>query len=667
MHSATLGSDWLAEQISLMTDRIERLDPVTYNERTRYIPNGASPEPGYIRFDRFPFLREPLMCFAQESTVREVNFQKGVQVGYTTLLESVLLYYIGHVRTMPGMFVTADDGLSKGRMENNILPMLHESELFENIRSADVGNTRKTGKTKDFLQWKGGGYLIYNGANNAAKMRQYSVQFMLKDEIDGWPEIVGKDGNPDALTDDRLSAYWAVRKILRGSTPLLHPSMISTAYNDGDQRKYLVLCRGCSFPQELRMEVVNSKTGLVGGFHWETENDVLILESVHYVCPNCGHPHWEHDKEALFSTEQGAHWSPTAPPKEPGIRSYHLPAFYSPVNFRPWSKNISDYLACYDVKQKKVTDIGRYQRFYNNVLGMPFRQPGAKVRFESVSAHRRMQYRFGEVPNAYAVEHSGSEILFLTCVVDVHKGNLAVAVFGWCKGARVYLIDYWRFEPKPDTMPDCRDISATVWQDVRDLIEDKVYIADNGRQYRILLTFIDSNGPANANVLSFCSEYAAGVFPILGRSRQNGNSRMAEFAKFPAQDGSSGWAINVDHYKDRMASALRRQWIEGQGPQDQYHFNAPLDTTDDQLKELTKEELRKKTDARGREYHEWHRLGSTAQNELWDNLGYGYAGVEILARDIVIEQHEKEEINWVEFWEYVADPENDIEFARIPA
>lgn len=660
-----IGADWLAEEIIDMAEAIERMSPVAFNEENRYIPPGLSPTPGFIRFSRFPFMREPLECFAPESPVREVNFMKGVQVGYTTLLESIFFFYMLHVRTAPIMFITADGELATQRMENNIIPMINESGFSDRIRSADIGNSRKTGKTKDFMQWDGGGFLIYDGAKNAAKMRQHSVPVMLKDEVDGWPRIALKNGNSDKLTDARLSAYWSVRKILRGSTPLEYPSLIHDAFLRGDQRKYMVLCIGCSFPQELRMEHINEETGVVGGFTWETENGTLILESVRYVCPNCGRDHVETDKEILFSESHGAHWAPTATPKEYGIRSYHLPSFYSPVGFRPWYKCIADYLTSYDKVKKKVIDLGSYQEFYNNVLGKPFRQPGARIQFTTVSAHRRRSYRLGEIPNEYAKENSGSPVLFLTCTVDVHKSNLAVAIFGWCLESRPYVIDYWRFKPGEDWRnKDCRDIACPVWDQMRDLIEKKTYTADDGQKYKILLTFIDSNGPANSSVLKFCGEYASGVFPILGRPRPKKVINIKEFFEFTAKDNTVGFGIYVDHYKDRLSAVLRRQWIEGQGLQDADQFNAPVDIGDDELRELTREELREETAADGSIRYYWHRPGN-APNELMDLTGYGYASVDIIAADVCIKQLELENVDWGIFWDYVRDPANDVAFGRL--
>jgi len=659
----TIGRDWLIEEVEAMSDSIERLGPVQFNEENRYLPQGVSPRPGYIRYDLFPFLREIIECFDPLSPVREVNFMKGVQTGYTTLLESILLYYIAHIKTQAAMFITADKELASGRMENNIIPMINESGFSDLIRSSDEGNSRKTGKTKDFLQWEGGGFLIYNGSLNAAKMRQYSVPLMLKDELDGWKRSVGQDGNSDALTDARLSAYWGVRKILRGSTPLLEPSMIHDAYLRGDQRKYMVLCKACSFPQEIKQEhEVDKETGIIGGFQWDLEDGTLLLESVRYACQHCGHEHYETDKERLFSTESGAHWNPTAKPKEPGIRSYHLPSFYSPFGFRPWYKCISDYLDSFDPETKMVKSASKFQEYYNNTLGVPFKKLGARIRFTSVSAHRRAVYRLGQIPNEYAARWSGSRILFLTCTVDVHKRNLAVTVIGWTRDQRCYVIDYWRFEREND-LDDCSELTSPVWGRLRELIEEKIYTADDGQKYRILTTLVDA-GYANDTVTTFCSDYSAGVYPILGRDRPGKNQSIKEFTEFTTQSGTVGFKITVDHYKDRIAPVLRREWVEESGEQKLYHFNAPVDITDKQLKELTVESRREKTDENGNTVYYWHRPGGAA-NELFDNLGYGHASVEIFAWNICIQHFELDMIEWSKFWEYAESSENDQLFARI--
>ena len=653
LNLATIGADWLAEEVEELTDEIIHVKPSEYNEGVRYLPESVTSIPGYIRYDVNPFMREIIDCCDISSPVREVNVKKGVQITYTTLLESVLLYFMDHVGTLPVMYITADKELASARIENNIIPMLNHSGLADIIRSSDEGNSRKTGKTKSHLQWAKGGYLVPFGARNADKMRSYSIAVMLKDEIDAWPDTVGKDGDPDILSDDRCSGYWERRKIYRGSTPLIKGmSKIDDAYERGDQRKYMVPCKACGEFQALRWETTDKETGIVGGFQWEMDDGVLILESVCYCCQKCGEKHFEHDKELLFSESNGAHWAPTARPRVPHIRSYHLPALYSPIGMQPWYKCVSMYLEAFDPIERKVRDIGKYQVFYNNILGESFEVMGSKVTFSSASAHRRSVYKLGQIPNKFAVDNCGSKILFLTCQVDVHKSNLAVAVMGWTRDARCFLIDYDRYlvENEED---DCSELTSPVWGRLKKLIEETTYVADDKTEYTIRMTLVDA-GFANATVTSFCSQYASGVYPILGRDRAAKNQTIKEFAEFKTQDGTIGYRILVDYYKDRLAPVLRREWVPEQGQQDKYHFNAPVDTADKQIKELTVEVRREKKNDLGHVSYEWYRPGN-ARNELWDLLVYGHAAVEIIAWNLCVQHFELDTVDWNRFWDYIEE------------
>lgn len=637
-------NDWLAEQVDGMTDTITRMTPVHFNETNRYLPASVTPYPGFMDFSVNPFMREIVNCFDPDSPVREVNLRKGVQITYTTALEAVLMYYMAHVRTDPVMFVTADRELAMARIENNILPMIQQSGLGDIIQSADAENPRKTGKTANHLQWLGGGYMVPFGANNAAKMRSFSIKLLLKDEIDAWPDTVGKDGDPDKLTDDRCSAYWERRKIFRGSTPLIRgASKIDRQFKRGDQRHYYVHCLSCGFPQEIVWK--GEKDGKRYGIIWDMEGERLINESVRWRCANCYHDHEEHDKiKLLDDINHGAHWKPHAVGEE-GIRSYHLPALYSPDGMQPWYKSVAMWLQAWNTETNKPRDVGALQVFYNNVLALPFELKGDGVKFVNVSGHRRQDYGMGSIPNKFSAEHCESPILLLVCTVDVHKTNLAVAVHGFARGQRAFLIDYWRLEG------DCMSTdNPDTWGKLREIIESKIYEADDGKRYNIALTLVDS-GYSNDLVVGFCSEYAAGVYPILGRNTPSKNQTIKEFSPFVTQHGTTGYRLTVDLYKDRWSTRLNHRW-RGDAVQRDGTYNAPVDATDKQLTELTVEYKREKVEkSTGRRIgFEWHRPQG-ADNELWDLLMYANAALDLIAWDVCRNQLELEFVNWQGFWD----------------
>ena len=270
----------------------------------------------------------------------------------------------------------------------------------------------------------------------------------------------------------------------------------------------------------------------------------------------------------------------------------------------------------------------------------------SKLRFESVSAHRRAYYKLGEIPNRYAIEKSGSCVLMLCCQVIVNKSHLSVAVFGICKDLRTYIIDYWRFEDE-----DCTELNSPVWDRLSALIKDTIYVADDGKTYKMAITLIDA-GYANDTVTTFCADYSSGVYPILGRDRPGKNQTIKGFSEFKTQAGTAGYKINVNHYKDRLDSVLRREWLEDSGPQNIYHFNAAIDIPDKHLKELTVEIRKKVHDNNGNERDVWCNP-KNARNELRCLLVYCHASVEIMARSVCIEYFNLEKIDWFLFWDCI--------------
>jgi phage terminase large subunit GpA-like protein len=639
-------SVWLAEQFESLTSELVVERPSTWAERKRYLPQAATVFAGPYRFAVTPYLREIIDCLSVDSPVREVVLMKGVQIGATVgVLENLIGYYIDHVATAPMMWVTADAELAKLRLETSVTPMLQFSGLLDRITSSDENNPRKTGRTDKKIEWAGGGFLIPFGAQNANKLRSISIRIMLRDEVDGWPDVVGKDGDPMKLTGDRCAAFEEMRKILDISTPLIKgQSKIARRYHLGDQRKYNVCCLRCGFPQVLCWRETSNETGEVFGIVWETEQGRLVPDSVRYICRNCSHAHSNNDKTRLLSPDHGAEWRPTAVPISHDLRSYHLSALYSPVGMQSWAMCVQKYLEAWDVEHNRVRDPALYQVFQNNVKGEPYEVLGEQVRFEAVSAHRRHDYVLGQVPNRFATAYLGSPVLLLTCAVDVHADNLACAVIGWCRGRRAVLVDYTRFYGDTEQV----DNPAT-WGRLHALI-DRNFEADDGAHYRIQATFVDS-GYRHEQVYTFAQDYEDGVYPVKGRDVPSKNAKFKEFSEFKTELGTRAFLITVDMYKDRWSAALKRGW-DGASQQPECFFNAPLDIEDKQLKELTVEVKREKIDkvTRQRLGFEWFRP-SGAANELWDCLVYCDAALDALAADLCIKQLGMDDVDWTFFYD----------------
>lgn len=644
--TALAETEWICRQIAKLTTHLDVPSPSQWAETKRYLPASTSVMPGYYRFSVVPYMREIIDCMSPESQVRHVTVMKGAQIGATTLLENTIGYLIDSVKTAPVMLVTADAELAKARIANYIIPMLTHSGLDHLIRSHDEHNHRKTGRTSRQLEWAGGGFLLPLGAINTARLRSIPVQYLLRDECDAWPD--SKDGDPIKLSMDRTAAYEVSRKIFDVSTPLLKgSSKIATLFEQGDQRRYEVRCLSCGHPQELRWRRDDIETGRVSGIVWETQDDRLVPGSVRYLCMACGHAHVNEDKPRLFA-EDNAQWVPTAVPHTPNHRSYHLSALYSPLGMQSWEATAQSWLEAWDDKHSRPKDLGKLQVFYNNVLGAPFEQYGQSVRFEVVSGLRRQAYSYGQLPDAWAREVCGSPIQVITCAADVHDDNLAVAVFGWTRGKRAFLLDYWRF--KGDVLD--RDDPAT-WGQLRNVIESTSYRTADGKPRGIDLTMIDASYLTDT-VHQFLERYEEGVYPIRGRQTPPKATPTKEWWSTRTPAGLVSWCCATDMYKERITAALRRSW-DGIGHQPEQHFNFPTDVTDKQLRELTAEFKREKIEQRtGKSLgFEWYRPRGAA-NELLDLIVYNSAALDIVATDFCQTRCGLAKVDWGFFWEQLA-------------
>lgn len=649
---------WLADQFEKWTDELRVESPSALAERVRYLPKSVTPLPGFFSFSVCPYWREPLDCVGVESPVREITIKKGAQVCFTVaILENAQLYWIVHEKTAPCMMVTADDELANIRLTSYIIPMIQASGLDHLIVSADETNPRKTGKTNRKLEWLGGGSLLMQGARSAPKLRSVSIQNCQLDEADGAPRSVGKDGNLIALLRGRMAGFEDRRKFIKGSTPSIRgQSLIDEEFEKGDQRYYHVPCLGCGFLQILRWSRINPDTGERSGIVWDTDPETkrLIPGSVRYRCQECGHQHSNDDKIRMLDPANGAEWRATAIPVDPSFRSYHISALYSPVGMQTWEACVRMWLEAWDEEAGKPRDNDKLQTFYNNILGESFELKGEKLRFEQVSPHRRHAYTFchdesgkrvGLVPNKYALEHCGSQILILFCTVDVQGSWLAVGVFGWARGFRSFLLDCHRFDGDTEDT-ECPD----TWGKVRSILETRIYEADDGARYRIQLTLVDA-GFRQDTTFRFVREYSAGVVATKGRPLVRGGN-LKHFSPMPAS--CVAFTILVDAYKERLSAFLKQSW-EGFGLQPEGQFNAPLNATDAQLKELTVEVKREKVVNGVRVGWEWHRP-SGSRNELWDLSVMNAAGLDMIAHEVCPPDPKSGAftVSWFTFWELAA-------------
>ena len=638
--------EFLWSEFDGLVDKVTSRLPSQLAEECRYLPPSVTANPGYFDYSLTPYWREVVDCLAVTSPIREIYNMKGVQVGYTTgVLENGLLYVAAEVSSAPCMLLTSTGDLAKQRLEGNIIPMFKDSGMADILVSSDESNKRKTGKTKDRIEWKGGGFALPYGAQSAHKLRSTPIRFLFMDESDAYPAKVGNDGDPVTLAEARTKTYEETRKILAGSTPLIEgQSNIHKAFKKGDQRYWYVPCKSCGGMQVLEFNKKDKETGKVHGLVFDVnEKGVLIRDSVRYECKYCGHPHKNDDKAWMLPRGE---WRPTAKPIRPDVRSYHLSELYSPAGASSWESVVDAWFEAWDVVNNRVKSVTKLQVFYNNELGIPFKKDQDRLKMRTVSGHRRPWYQYGQIKNMLIREYCGAPILVVVGTVDVQKDDLSVAIWGYTKNFRKFLLDYWVLKGDTSDIDD-----PHTWGTLRHLITNTMYESDQGDMYRPTAFGVDS-GHQTDIVYKFCAEYPQGVIPLKGTKRGEGTK---EFATRNTSINTKRLDICVDYYKDNQYEALKRYWDPQHGEQPSSHFNAPSNCTDAQIGELTKEYPVEGLDPKTNQIiqNKWHRTKG-ARNELWDLLIYANAMIDLVALEYtqrgVIKKDDKVEVDFHQFW-----------------
>lgn len=640
-------TDFIISSIENLTDEHLTLLVSEWAEKNRVMPKELTSKPGAWDNDYTKYLVKIMDALSQLSPTRKVAFMKGAGVGASTgILENWIGYTIEH-DPCAMLFVTGDAELAKTAINIKVDKMIANCGLEDLIHNPDV-KSKKTGNTatqKDF----DGGFLLSYGARSPAKMRQMYFRNAAADEFESWPDTAGKEGTTQKLFENRTKGFEKTRKILYQSTPLiLQTSKIYKEYLKGDQQHFFIPCPKCNHMQYLRLQGVR-EDGKKFAFHYDVdENFNLIIESVRYLCESCLHPIKNYDKEWFIKRGE---WRPTAIPKEPNYESFWLPSFYAPVGMVSWETICLEWLDYWDEKNQRVKDIESYKTFKNTVEGWPFEERGAAPKYEKVITHRRAVYSRNQIKNQICIKETGSRILVITCAADVHKDRIDVEILGWCKDGRTYSIDWRNLEGDTEDLHSVK----SPWQKLSNIIETETWISDDHLEYRVDITFVDA-GYRTDEVYQFTGQYSEGVYPIFGRdSLPKNKTYKTLFHESKNKYGNVFYTLNVNSYKDRLASWLRSDWNNGELQPFGYP-NYPEDYGDDYFRQYESEEkvteYHRKTKQRLGFY--WRQIPNKA-NHAWDCRNYNMAALDFYAYNICITELNHEGIVYDDFWKYMEE------------
>jgi terminase, large subunit len=611
MNNNNIDNNYFRNKINSITETKLYLKVSEWAESKRIIPIGLSPFPGLWQNNRTPYLTEIMDGFSVSDDTKEIVFMKGAQIGATTgILENIIGYIIDH-EPAPTMYVSADKGLVESSIELKLDRMLESSGLSHKIFSqSEKHHNKKTGDTKTKKEFPGG-FLLAAGANSAAKLRSISIKYLLLDEVDGFPNTIGNEGDPVKIAEKRTTAFEANKKILYISTPLAEEtSKIKKLFEQGDQRYFYVPCPHCNHYQ--RLEFQNLK--------WQLdENQNLIYDSVYYECEECKKEIKNFHKNNILGKGQ---WRATAIARKPNYKSYHLNSLYSPAGMLNWETIIVEFI---EIKDDPLS----LQTFMNLRLGITWEERGSAPKYERIML-RRKDYQLEVVPK---------DVCFLTLGVDVQENRIECELVGWCKDKISYSLSYNVFEG------DTALLNSSSWRKLYDYILTTFYNYNQTKEYNIIMAMIDSSFRTNI-VNSFCDQFETGVYPIQGANYLS-HGEVFRTHKAKSHNNITRFDLATDLLKDEIYGFLKREIsTDNTVPLGYSYF--PMEYGEQYFKMLTAEEKKEQKNKISGKLKFSYYLPYKTRNEALDcrvyNLAAVYAYRFLLSQEL--------DLTWKDFWNY---------------
>ena len=547
----------------------------------RFLSSVSSSEPGRWNTERTPYLKEIMDSLSPNNPCEKVVFMKGAQVGGTECGNNWMGFCICNAPG-PMLIVNPTTETAKRTSRMRIDPAIeHCPALRDRIkspRSRDSGNTMLM---KEFP----GGILILTGANSPVGLRSLPVRYLFLDEVDGFPDEAGTEGDPVDLAIQRTATF-NNRKIFVVSTPTIKDaSRIEQAFLEGDQRYYYVPCPHCGHYQVLRWRNVI----------FDPKN---FTEAV-YKCEECEEIWHDYQKEQILKKGR---WIATNPDANAGVISFHLSSLYSPHGWTSWTNIAREFLDSKD-------DPSRLQVWTNTKLAETWEDmAGSQIDPTSLMARRE---KWGpELP---------PKVVLLTCGVDVQDNRLELEIVGWGRGEESWSIDYQVLYGDPST--------PELWAQLDEVLSRKYSHSKDVPDLHVAATCIDSGGHYTDYVINYCfARRLNGVWAIkgvggAGKPIWPATASKSHTTKKPV------YLIGVNDAKDIL---MRRLHLEDNSGAGVWHF--PLDRESEWFEQITNEVASKKL-SKGRLIREWVPRKNGVRTEGLDCRVYAYAALRGLVRN----------------------------------
>lgn len=544
--------------------------PSEWNTRHRVVT--AGPRPGPWRKETVAYIPE-VMDTLDLRHVERVAFCAPPQSGKSEASQGFLAKRADH-NPGPAMVVLPDQNLTKRISGNRYIPMFNQSP-----RLADLTTGNPDDLTMLEIHLKNGFDLYLSWASSPAMLAQISIEVLIREEIDKYIDICGKETDPMDLSFVRTNAYRRTRKIMDISTTTLEDGPIWTALNSCDEiRDYWVACPLCGAMQLMTFDQLK----------WpEEEKDHARIKDrqlAWYECADCHGP-WD-DYRRDQAVRAGC-WVPRIRRDKPASVGFHLAAWCSP--FVSLSECAAAHVKAKPNREGKVKDRRAWITFLNQYASLPHKDEESDLPDWEKIKQRAENYG-ARIPMRAAV---------LTAYADVQDDRLEVEVVAWGVDEESWSIDHHIITGVPS--------SPMVWRALDEYLCRR-WLHESGVELRIAAAGVDTGGHFTKQAYDFVrKKYHRRIYGTKGASQRNkplvSRPTRTNLGKIPL------FLIGTDTAKETIFSRLSAD----KGDAGYMHF--PTRHDDEYYKQLVSEKP-KITYVSGRPVREWVKIRE--RNEVLD-------------------------------------------------
>ena len=397
------------------------------------LPREMSAEPGPIRLERTPYLRQIFRDLA-DPTCEEISLMFGTQLGKSTALLALMGYVIDH-EPGPMMMVMPTLDTARKFSKQRIAPLIQSNSMLRaRVSEAKARSTDNTALTKSFT----GGMLVITGANAPAGLASMPAKVMLFDEVDDYPEDAGGQGDPVEIATARQDTF-ARRKRVKSSSPKRPKgrSPIERAFLSGTQCSYFVPCPHCELMQVLEW----------ANLQW-LKDPVPQPETAAYACRGCGALIDEHFKPWML--ERGE-WRAAQPGAR--TRTYRLSSLYSPLGWLSWASLVRQWIEAQ--RDRELGKLEPLRTFINTRLAETWEEQAERI------AANELQELAAKAP--FPLRTVPRDALLLVAFVDVQDDRFELGVWGIGEGGDdMYTVDHLVIPANPGLDSDWAKVDAAL-------------------------------------------------------------------------------------------------------------------------------------------------------------------------------------------------------------